>query len=457
MTPPLVDLHAGDCLEILDSLPPESFDAVVTDPPYHLTSIVRRFGAEGAAPAGPGTDGAFARASRGFMGQQWDGGDIAFRADTWVKVLRVLKPGGHLVAFNHSRTWARMAVAIEDAGFESRDSILSLYDTGADWAAFLESLSPAQVVGMSRALAAADAGLLAWIYGTGFPKSHDVAKGIDTLKGAVREKVRHAPRAEGVGSFAGSAETRPWIDAARARGFNEVDGPDPVTPEAAEWQGWGTALKPAFEPIVVARKPLAAGSVARQVLATGTGALNIGAARIPYATPAAPAAALKPGLKRGGGDQGVRRQVYGDFANAPQGVNPAARDGRWPANVVHDGSPAVLARFPCDPEGSVARFFYSAKATDADRRGSNHPTVKPQALMRWLVRLVCPRGGLVLDPFGGSGATGWAAHAEGRRCVLIERDPDFAAHIARGIAALAHPHRPPAAAATAQPDLFGVA
>lgn len=442
--PEPVTLHHGDCLEVLAGLPADHFDAIVTDPPYHLTSIVRRFGAEGAAPAQPGTDGLFQRGSRGFMGQTWDGGDIAFRPETWAALWRVTKPGGHLVAFNHSRTWAHMAVAIEAAGWEMRDSILDIYAAGAAWAGFLDSLTPDQIKAQRRALAAADAPLLAWLYGCGFPKSHDVAKGIDKALGAEREVVGR--RRTNKGDSGG--QTYAALGEFSQSRF--VDVTAPATPEAAAWQGWGTALKPAWEPIVLARKPLRESSIARQHLATGTGGLNIDAARVPASD--AQLAAKFASVQNAGPR---RNAVYGSDDRARAGAAPH-NAGRWPANVVTDGSAEVLARFPVDAEGSVARFFYSAKAGAADRAGSDHPTVKPQALMRWLVRLVTARGGLVLDPFGGSGSTGWAAQAEGRRAVLIERDAKFAAHIAARIAGLGAPApTDPASPVPPQPDLFG--
>ncbi|AKY02704.1 DNA methylase [Rhodobacter phage RcSaxon] len=375
-------LHPGDCLAVMAGLPADHYDAVVTDPPYHLLSIVRRFGKSNAAPAQEGTDGNFARSSRGFMGKEWDGGDIAFRPETWAEVLRVLKPGAHLAAFNHSRTWHRMTAAIEDAGFEIRDSVLDLYATGPAWADFLDSLTGDQIKGLARALAYADRAALAWIYGTGFPKSHNVAKALEKA-GAPLDQI-------------------------------------------AAGQGWGTALKPAFEPIVLARKPLAETSVARQFTATGTGALNIDAARLP--------------------SEG-RRVVTGSGARdtsqsikAFNGSDAHETDsGRWPANITTDGSADVLAALPLVAGGgpSVARTFYSAKASAEDRRGSTHPTVKPQSLMRWLVRLLAPRGGLILDPFGGSGSTAWAAVSEGVSCHLIEREPEYQADIRRGIESLA--------------------
>lgn len=319
-------------------------DSVVTDPPYDLTSIVKRFGKEGAAAAkSHGPTGVYGRASRGFMGQQWDGTGVAFDPETWVAVYNCMKPGAYLAAFGGTRTFHRMAVAIEDAGFEIRDTLM-------------------------------------WLYGTGFPKSHDVAKGIDKALGAERGKVRFAARPATSGTMAGASDSRPWIDASRKVGYHEVADNNPATAAAAEWVGWGTALKPAFEPIILARKPFT-GTVAANVAAHGTGGINIDACRIP------------------------------------------APEGRWPANVLHDGSPEVLAAF--GDSGSAARFFYCAKAGKADRAGSKHPTVKPQALMRWLVKLVTPPGGLIIEPFAGSGSTVEAGVTEGFDVMAIEMGADY--------------------------------
>jgi DNA modification methylase len=193
-----VTVHAGDCADVLKTLPDNSVDACVTDPPYHLTSIVKRFGSEKAAPAQYGTNGAYARASAGFMGKQWDGGDIAFRPELWAEVLRVLKPGGHLLAMGGGRTYHRMVCAIEDAGFEVRDQIM-------------------------------------WVYGSGFPKSHDVSKAIDKAAGAEREVVGRtrksiASMAPGEGNF--SDDQYQW----KAE-FNRTA---PATAAARAWQGWGT-------------------------------------------------------------------------------------------------------------------------------------------------------------------------------------------------------------------------
>lgn len=379
------EIIPGDCRDALAMMGDNTVDSIVTDPPYHLTSIAKRFG-PGQAPAQFGTDGAFARASRGFMGHTWDGGDIAFDPELWAECLRVLKPGGHLLAFSGTRTWHRMAFAIEAAGFDIRD-------------------------------------VVSWIYGSGFPKSHSVSKAFDRMAGVERtEKVGEPPW--------NSRKPNGSVGVASVgfAGGGRAGAPDilaPVTPEAQQWSGWGTALKPACEPICVAQKPFR-GSIAANVAAHGVGALNIDGCRV---------------ATDGG--------------------------GRWPANVCHDGSGEVLDAFPntrsgggpapgterirgavygepnvsSSPayganDGSAARFFYCAKASKADRevglpvnpdgsRSNTHPTVKPTDLMRWLVRLVTPPGGTVFDPFTGSGSTGRAAILEGCRFIGAELTPEY--------------------------------
>jgi site-specific DNA-methyltransferase (adenine-specific) len=349
-----MDIRQGDCREVLKELAAGSIDACVTDPPYHLTSIVQRFGSATAAPA-KDRDGLYKRASAGFMGKQWDGGDIAFTIELWQLVWRCLKPGAHLIAFGGTRTYHRMACAIEDAGFEIRDQI-------------------------------------GWLYGSGFPKSHNIGN------------------------------------------------------------GWGTALKPAWEPIVLARKPLI-GTVAETVLEHGTGALNIDGCRV-----GTDAGWSYPNGRGGSG-------WHGQDSLATNLTEPKeATQGRWPANVLHDGSEEVLAAFAAygesaskasagrngndkgdvftlnrkrddvrghDDFGTAARFFYSAKADAEDRLGSKHPTVKPVDLMAYLCRLVTPPGGTVLDPFAGSGSTGMACLKEGFQAVLIEREAEYVADIRR--------------------------
>ena len=356
-------LYNGDCIEVMRSLQDNSVDSIVTDPPYHLTSIVKRFGKVGSAPAKVGATGAYARASRGFMGQEWDGGDIAFREETWAEALRILKPGGHIVAFSGTRTYHRMAVAIEDAGFEIRDQ-------------------------------------LAWTYGSGFPKSHDVSKGIDKAAGAERrilsEKVNRASfdeNGEGGGGF--------------QRGTIIVS--EAATDAARQWQGWGTALKPAWEPIALARKPLD-GTVARNVLAHGVGALNIDGCRV-EATDTQLAEKYASVQNAGARSN----SIYGSDSRDRSGAAPHEL-GRWPANILHDG----------EVFGEQGRFFYCAKASKADRGdGNNHPTVKPTELMRWLCRLITPPGGTVFDPFTGSGSTGRAAMLEGFGFIGAELSPEY--------------------------------
>ena len=381
-----VKLLSGDCLDMLRSLKANSVDACVTDPPYGLE----------------------------FMGKEWDRGVPG--VPYWAAVLRVLKPGGHLIAFGGGRTYHRMACAIEDAGFEIRDQ-------------------------------------LQWLYGSGFPKSHDVSKGIDRTAGAKREVIGIA-RGKG-GENLNKLSRYDGNDADNARGCGaygqgakqidiDVAITAPATDAARQWQGWGTALKPACEPIVLARKPLSEGTVAANVLKWGTGAINVDGCRIELV-----------------GDNDPRLGGKGTWKTGNE-VGSSAK-GRWPANVLHDGSEEVVALFPHQSgggapprryadkfrnsygafkgnateqgigptSGNAARFFYCAKANKIDRAGSKHPTVKPVKLMRYLVRLVTPPGGLVLDPFAGTGTTGEAAALEGMRAVLIEREAEYRKDIRR--------------------------
>lgn len=640
-----VTLHPGDCLDVLARLEDCSVDSCVTDPPYHLTSVAVAWDT---MPANRGKP-QITKKSVGFMGKGWDGGDVAFRPETWAQVIRVLKPGGHLLAFGGTRTYHRMACAIEDAGFEIRDCVQ-------------------------------------WLYGSGFPKSHDVSKGIDRAAGAEREVLYQTKRtgkeAGTYGEFAGD---------------NFVT--EPATDSARQWQGWGTALKPACELIVLARKPLGTGNidvrknvergirswgyhgnitwigldaenaawsqptspepeakpeisagdasvrkiengddkiaisrakqvangtpvtaesistipnaapassvknssrdtgdpapaverqnqnsllsttptgveastarqsgheafmqtssakdspkdtvpfagivtgltgsmervhitqmgssfvwpgglptfvpsrplnVAANVLKWGTGAINVDGARVAYESDADKDAALAGDAfkRKDTSDKAAWARPWMDDPNKVAAINAAAKaraqNGRWPANVIHDGSEEVVGAFP-DADGAVSnghkgkpglyedglrplpqhpgyadsgsasRFFYAAKpderndecdinhpfngpaiATAAikrfhytskadadDRLGSKHPTVKPLDLMQYLVRLVTPPRGLVLDPFAGTGTTGEAAWREGMRAVLIEREEEYQNDIRRRMAlALAGP------------------
>lgn len=461
-----VRLFRGDCRDALKHIQNNSIDACCCDPPYALVSIAKRFGGEGAAPAvsQEGSAGVYARASAGFMGQQWDTGETAFAAEFWAEVLRVLKPGGHVLAFSGTRTYHRMAVAIEDAGFEIRDQA-------------------------------------AWTYGTGFPKAHDVPKAIEThrfqewldrnpeqraryaklnawAKGRDRRRVSKGLRGRIENAFRRRAGVRGAVigyeaisnDMRNSAMLNIAKGEereeysreitDHALDEAAEWDGWKSALKPAWEPIAVARKPLAvpdgkggmrAATIAENVLFWGVGAFNINACRID-----AEKATGWGGAAGGGGTW--------NESNSGLGKDGEARpvEGRYPANIVHDGSAEVVAMFPdtkapggdvpkrspksdaiygeysvsgtfdaYGDTGSAARFFFSAKADADDRMSSGHPTVKPRDLMRWLVRLVTPKGGTVLDPFAGTGPTGEAAFWEGCDAILCEREPEYCEDIAR--------------------------
>ena len=277
-------LHAGDCRDVMRDYPADHFDSIVSDPPYGLS----------------------------FMGKGWDKGVPG--EEFWREALRVAKPGAYLLAFGGTRTFHRLTVAIEDAGWEIRDAVC-------------------------------------WLYGSGFPKSLNVG------------------------------------------------------------DGWGTALKPAWEPVIMARKPLV-GTVAANLLLHGTGALNVDGCRIP--------------IDGAAGSWGAKQTASIGFHGGTAGsgfVTVQNPQGRWPSNVMHDGSSDVVDRL-----GEATRFFYCAKASPADREeGNTHPTVKPTDLMRYLCRLVTPTDGLVLDPFMGSGSTGKGALLEGFRFVGIDLDP---AHVA---------------------------
>jgi hypothetical protein len=418
------------------------------------------------------------------MGQRWDTGETAFDPAFWAEVLRVLKPGAHLVAFGGTRTYHRMVCAIEDAGFEIRDGIFDLVASDAGMGNFLASLNDEQRGAFAKLLEESRfGGLAAWAYGVGFPKSHDVSKGIDGKLSTGRSDSL---------AMRDVNETRPGPATVRRASLNghagfvgaEDAGPSvkrgtPSFAAAAEWSGWGTALKPAIEPIVLARKPLGEKTVAANVLTFGTGAVNIDACRIGTDDELRAGAGRllshvrddKPYPNGRAGEASADRR-YSERGSTNFAATPGPRggsdEGRWPANLVTDGSDEVLAAFPetpgqlrpvtgderahrtsnaygdfgrtdggFDPRGdggSAARFFFSAKADAEDRFGSKHPTVKPIDLLRWLVRLVTPPGGTVLDPFAGSGTTGIAALAEGFNAILIEREEEYLADIRERIA-----------------------
>ena len=451
----------GDCIEEMQKLIDDGVqvDSVVTDPPYHLTSMTSRYGKADAKECGYGNDGSFRRLSKGFMGKEWDGGDIAFQVETWRKCYDLLKPGGHLIAFSGSRTYHRMAVAIEDAGFEIRDQCI-------------------------------------WLYGSGFPKSHNIGKEVDKKMGNEREVL-------------GSKVTNVGM---QGNNFNtgSKSGKVDVTKGNSEWEGWGTALKPAHEPMVLARKPLSEKSVADNVMQHRTGAINIDACRIegevkhPETMPdfrdqgeQSKAAIGVDKLSFGQTSNAKRKKVVrkprsddGVWSDDNSGMKSEGSEfadadprGRWPSNVMHDGSEQVQEIFPetnstevsrqrthkgiwsdnkdedgeympaYGDQGNASRYFYCAKTSKEERNfglhgfknqvaggmggradgslGSItmnknvHPTVKPLELMKYLVRLVTPKGGLVLDPFMGSGSTGMAAREEDFKFVGIEKEEEY--------------------------------
>jgi DNA modification methylase len=406
MTQPAIQIgnnkvYSGHNLDVLKHLPNNSIDSIVTDPPYEL----------------------------GFMSKTWDKSGIAYSVELWQECLRVLKPGGHLLAFGGTRTWHRLAVAIEDAGFEIRDNI-------------------------------------AWLYGSGFPKSHNISKAIDKASGYDGEVI--GTETVDIGMQGGSMHAGRETKLAQ-REIKEL------SPEAQKWDGWGTALKPAHEPIVVARKPVV-GTVAENVLQFGVGALNIDASRIGtevISVHNAPVGSFAGGEQ----DRGSDTESYREHI------------GRWPANIILDEYTAELldeqsgisksqggtnpikkSMFNLGSEtlqpsggfgdvGGASRFFYVAKASKRDRnegldqlpkiqmevgderpsgnswerrgkqkaqpRQNFHPTVKPTSLMTYLIKLVTPEGGTVLDPFTGSGSTGKAAILEDYKFIGIELTAEY--------------------------------
>lgn len=396
----LTIIHA-DCIDAMKEMPDNSVDSLVTDPPYGLS----------------------------FMGKKWDY-DVPSK-EIWQEALRVLKPGGHLLSFGGSRTYHRMAVAIEDAGFEIRDQIQ-------------------------------------WIYGSGFPKSLNIGKAVDKLQRNERE-IMPNPKAKQ------QTQAKDGI-------YGDYEATTHISRGTSQWEGWGTALKPAHEPIVVARKPLSEKTVAENVLRWGTGGINIDGSRVEYESKQE-----KEMVSNRSGIGGHQDEMVG---GRPKDMYKfQASSGRFPANFIHDGSDEVVGLFPdtksgvfnkrktagiwddtkveqefkgmSGDSGSASRFFYCAKASKRERnagcegmeekelenhsatfnvrmengvatnkrtdtkRQNNHPTVKPIALMQYLVKLVTPPQGIVLDPFMGSGTTGIACKRGGFEFIGIEMDEEY--------------------------------
>lgn len=409
-------IYLGDCLEVLKGFPENSIDSIVTDPPYGLS----------------------------FMGKKWDY-DVPSQA-IWEECLRVLKPGGHLLAFAGTRTQHRMAVRIEDAGFEIRD-------------------------------------MIAWVYGSGFPKSLNIGKAVDKLQGNEREVVG---KEKGAGT---TGDNQVGNQTFVAKNQYE-DGTHDITKDTSEWEGWGTALKPALEPITVARKPISEKTIAENVLKWNTGGINIDGCRVEVDVSKEP---RKRWEEKTGKDLDYKiKKTNTNWGMLPERnfgeqISRMPELGRFPANLIHDGSEEVLSGFPetvskwgkskeqpqgngfigfahnavqdeqfIGDSGSASRFFYCAKASKSERNegceglekevmGMNfvgelsgdgkkfnitanknhHPTVKPIALMEYLVKLVTPKGGIVLDPFAGSGSTLIAAEKLGFNYIGTELNPEY--------------------------------
>ena len=435
----MIELLHGDCRDVLRTLADNSIDSIVTDPPYEL----------------------------GFMGKSWDASGIAYDITVWQECLRVLKPGGHMLAFSGSRTYHRMACAIEDAGFQIRDQIM-------------------------------------WVYGSGFPKSLNISKSIEGLlttgsanktafKHLAGEQVDRGDWGIAKQQFTHGQRDTNYDETASATRLGKLE---PTTDEAKEWNGWGTALKPAHEPIVLARKPLD-GTVANNVLKHGVGGINIDGCRVAHQSEADRASTTPQGKVTSNKMAGSAPDV--DDAGRVDVDRPDTALGRFPANFIHDGSDEVLELFPdskgmatqksgsnikvyggnslyessttfpdvrqgFNDNGSAARFFYCAKASKKDRnegldefavgqakgggggigdylddvnsasgkygsekapQRNHHPTVKPTDLMRYLCRLITPPNGIILDPFTGSGSTGKAAVQEGFSFIGIEQSAEY--------------------------------
>jgi len=366
-------LLKGDCLDLMKTLADNSIDAIVTDPPYGLE----------------------------FMGKEWDKGVPAL--EFWVEMLRILKPGGHLLSFSGTRTYHRMAVNIEDAGFEIRD-------------------------------------MIEWLYGSGFPKSLNIGKAVDKLQGNEREDLGEAPK---LGGRTGKNPYQSEDD-----NFNGENNKDRITKGTSEWEGWGTSLKPSHEPICMARKPLEKGlTVAENCLKWGTGGINIDESRVESNEKI-----LSQHSSTGVGFTGNKDYKF---------KREYQTQGRFPANLIHDNSEEVRECFPESKDGvakepngkqmersiygktktlgrevgfggsgNASRFFksiiYQAKASKSERGlSNNHPTVKPTALMEYLINMVSKENAIVLDPFGGSCTTAIACLNTKRKYICMEKDDAY--------------------------------
>ncbi len=415
-------LYNGNMLDMREVIEPESIDSIVTDPPYGLTSIVKRFGSDDAKPAGEAKDGSFARLTKGFMGKTWDGSGIEYNVEAWRRCYEVLKPGGYLLAFGGSRTFYRIACAIEDAGFEIRDTVM-------------------------------------WLYGSGFPKSMNIGLAIDKKNGVESVTI-------GTSKSGSTSKAFNLNEQQREAGTGILAGEYEIKMAQNKWDGWGTAIKPAFEPVIVARKPFK-GSCVDNVIKYGVGGVNIDECRIGNETHKVNINDFsnQHGNKWGNGEAIGKlgeREVTGrfpsnviftyddnDFEEVCGGLPNGGKNGsiskRYKMNNQVYGEYGECNTWDAyNDSGSAARYFYCAKASTRDRdeglenmlsqkcndgrntpidnafqrgetlRKNTHPTVKPTDLMQYLVRLVTPEGGTVLDPFNGSGSTGKAVMYENK-------------------------------------------
>lgn len=374
-------LH-GDCLDKLRELPAESVDSIVTDPPYGLSKEPNAAEVLYKWLKGEPYD----HGHGGFMGKSWD--SFVPHPDIWKEAYRVLKPGGYALVFAGTRTQDLMTIALRLAGFEVRD-------------------------------------VIEWLYFSGFPKSMDVGKAFDKRAGAEREVIGYKMRPDGKTALSarqgdekrGEGWDRPWRNDSEAVARNGMETA-PSTDLAKQWDGWGTALKPAHEPIIVVRKPFA-GTVADNVEKYGTGAVNIDGCRIGYESEDLEKAKKKRESFKNVKDGFSDSPIYGTSDGIKAEVNET---GRFPANCITTDEDAFFS-----PYFNVSPQEVSKKASKKDRggEGNNHPTVKPTDLMAWLVRLVTPPGGIVLDPFAGSGSTLVAAKREGFGFIGIEREAEY--------------------------------
>ena len=358
----------GDCFDALKDLADNSIEAVVTDPPYGLGACTPAQVSECLQAWSSGKT--WKPKGSGFMGKAWDA--WVPPPELWREVLRVLKPGGHALVFAGSRTQDLMGMSLRLAGFEMRD-------------------------------------VIQWLYGSGFPKSHDVSKALDKMAGAEREVIRTETRFNEPSGIVAVEGERVLIE-------RKITAPS--TPQAKQWDGWGTALKPAYEPALLVRKPLS-GTVAQNTLDHGCGGLNIDGCRID----------TDEQLGRASG--GWQKEGYiGGESGKFNTIGIAKEGGRWPSNIILDEQ----ASEQLEQQAGASRFFYTAKPSTSERhagiraegeRANVHPTVKPIDLMRYLIRLITPPYGTVLDPFMGSGSTGCAAALEGVSFIGIEREPEY--------------------------------